>query len=301
MKSRIELNHDKQKEIEKEKRKEHQKKVVKVIIKIFFILFMMTFILCFYITKVATVKLIVQEEVVSSSTLPNSFHGLKVIQFSDVHYENRQLLKDVVESINLRKPDLVFFTGDLLKGELTIDERATLTSELKKIEATLGKYAVLGEADDENAISILTDCGFTILNDQYDLIYKDSIYPILLIGLNTNYETNHYEQAFGYYQIPEHNETIFSIALFHKPDKIDEILNYHSVDVALAGHSHGGEITIPKLVSLVNKEGAQNYNEAFYQINNTKFYISSGIGTSEFPCRFFARPSITFLRFMKIG
>lgn len=299
MKSRIELNQDKQHAIDQEQKKEKQKKRVKIILKIMLIIFIFIFLLCLYVTKIGTTSLLVNETMISASNLPSSFHGLKVIQFSDVHYENKVLLEQTVAAINKRKPDLVFFTGDLLKDDnLSSSDRQDLTEQLKKITTTIGKYAVLGETDNEEAISILIDCGFTILNNNYELIYKNSNQPLLLIGLNTN-DTINYEQAFAYYQQPEHNEDIYSIVLFHHPDTIDEILEHHAIDLALAGHSHGGEVNLFGLTSLAKKEGASKYDQAFYTIENTEFYISSGLGTSDYPYRFCARPSINFFRFMR--
>ena len=156
------------------KKKEKQKKRVKIILKIMLIIFIFIFLLCLYVTKIGTTSLLVNETMISASNLPSSFHGLKVIQFSDVHYENKVLLEQTVAAINKRKPDLVFFTGDLLKDDnLSSSDRQDLTEQLKKITTTIGKYAVLGETDNEEAISILIDCGFTILNNNYE---KEEVY-----------------------------------------------------------------------------------------------------------------------------
>ncbi len=299
MKSREELNQEKQDEIIKEQKKESQKKLVKRVVKLLLFLFVFVFALCFYVTFIGTVKIIVKEETVAVSSLPSSFDGLKIIQFSDLHYENQTLLEDTVRLINRRKPDLLFFTGDLVDKDLSTEERESLVTELKKLTATLGKYAVLGESDQEDAKSILIDCGFTILDDNYELIYSNSLSPILLIGLNTNQETINYSQAFQYYSMEGHDENIFSILLMHKPDYIDEALTYHTVNLAMAGHSHLGQVRLPFLPAFVKKDHASKYTEDYYDINNTKFYISSGLGTSDYPYRFMARPSITFLRLVK--
>ncbi len=295
--SRIELHQDKQEAIEKEAKQGKQKKLVKLLVKILLFLLVFIFGTCLYITKVGTISLMVNEQTIESDKLPPHFHGLKVIQFSDIHYENDQLLQKVVHAINLRKPDLVLFTGDLL-GEETLDteQRKVLVAQLKKITSTIGNYAVLGENDTEEAISILTDCHFTILDDSYDLIYNEGLSPLLLIGLNTNHDTLNLEQAFDYYQQSDHNEDIFTIAMFHKPLYIETILQQHSVDLALAGHSHHGQVRIPNVISFVDKDQVGRYQGGYYQLDTTQFYISSGIGTSKYPYRFNARPSINFFR-----
>lgn len=296
MNSRIELNKDKQKEIEKQQQQETIKKVVKRIVIAILIIFFIVFFACLYITKIATTSLIVNEEALYSSKLPTSFSSLKIIQFGDLHYENYDLLKSVVTNITKRNPDLIFFTGDLLKDDsISTSDRKNLVTELKKLTASLGKYAVLGETDNDEAKSILRDCGFEILEDTNTLIYNETNDPIMLVGLNTNNEVINYESAFANY-----NEALYTIVLFHKPDYLDEFITNYPVDLALAGHSHLGEIRIPHLINLAKKDMASKYTESYYKVNNTEFYITSGIGLSDYDVRINARPSINFFRLRKI-
>ena len=287
MNSRIELNKDKQKDIDREKQTE---KVIALII-----IFLLVFFTFFYITNIGTTSLIVNEEAIVNSKLPESFSGLKVIQFGDLHYSNYDLLKEVVNAITKRNPDLILFTGDLLGNEdLTPKNRKKLVKELKKLNSTLGKYAVLGESDNDDAISILVDCGFKVLDDSNELIYNESNEPIMLVGLNTNNDSINYDKAFTNY-----NDTTYTITIFHKPDYIDEFVEVYPVDLALAGHSHLGEIRIPYLLNLASKDHASKYINSYYKINNTEFYITSGIGTDTYDVRINARPSINFFRLRK--
>ena len=71
---------------------------------------------------------------------------------------------------------------------------------------------------------------------------------------------------------------------------------YPTTDLFLAGHSHNGQINIPYIGGLIKKEGSQKYINEFYQINESKLYISSGIGTNGNGFRLFCRPSINFFR-----
>ena len=116
----------------------------------------------------------------------------------------------------------------------------------------------------------------------------------MLIGLNTNNDVINYDKAFTNY-----NENIYTITIFHKPDYIDDFVEIYPVDLALAGHSHLGEIRIPYLLNLANKDYASKYINSFYEINNTKFYITSGLGTDTYDVRINARPSINFFRLRK--
>ena len=80
----------------------------------------------------------------------------------------------------------------------------------------------------------------------------------------------------------------------HEPDTVDDII--YQTDLFLAGHSHNGNIRIPFIkYSPFKVEGANKYDQDFYEKNNFKLYISSGLGTKE-GIRLFCRPSINFFR-----
>ena len=155
----------------------------------------------------------------------------------------------------------------------------------------------MGEEDSSEFNTIMNQSNFTILNNSYDLIYKDNNIPILLIGLNNSKKNEDIDSAYEYFNQPTHNSNIYTITLLHKSDTVDKILEkYPTTDLFLAGHSHNGQINIPYIGGLVKKEGSQQYINEFYQINNSRLYISSGIGTNGNGFRLFCRPSINFFR-----
>ena len=92
---------------------------------------------------------------------------------------------------------------------------------------------------------------------------------------------------------------MFTITLLHEPDSIDNILNTEHVDLALAGHSHNGQIRLPFIGALKTVNGAKKYKNEYYHIGNTDLYISGGIGTSDMKLRFFDRPSISIYRLVE--
>ena len=299
VKKRSELNKDKQLEIIKDEEKEQQVKVIKRIVLLIIIILVASFFFILYVTEIATTKMIVKEEKVESSKITKSFHGYKIVSFSDLHNARDEMVSETVKLINRSKPDLLLFTGDLLDGkELTTEEREKLIKELKKLSASSLKYAVLGENDTEETSLILKDVGFTILDNSYDLIYqKDD--AILLMGLNSDNEN--LDTLLGYYNSELKNDNIYFILMMHKPDSIDDVLTRHSVDLAFAGHSHLGEVRLPLIGSLTTRSGAKKYKNGYYDINNTKFYISSGVGINVYDFRLFDRPSINLIRLNSLG
>ncbi len=300
MDKRSELNKEKQLEIIKDEEKEHQIKIIKRIVLIIIIILVASFSFFLYVTKVGTVKMLVKEDRVESSKITTSFHGYKIVTFSDLHDSSIEMVKETVNLINRSKPDLLLFTGDLLNGE-SIDskKREELIKELKKLSSSSLKYAVLGENDTEQASIILKDVGFTILDNSYDLIYqKDD--AILLMGLNSDKEN--LDTLLAYYSSEGKNDNIYSILMTHKPDSLDDVLaRYNNIDLAFAGHSHLGEVRLPLLGSLLTREGAKKYKDDYYEINNTKFYITSGVGVNVYDFRFCDRPAINLIRLNQIN
>lgn len=295
MDKRSELNKEKQLEIIKDEEKEHQIKIIKRIVLVIVIMLVASFSFFLYVTKIGTVKMLVKEDRVESSKITTSFHGYKIVTFSDLHDASIEMVRETVKLINRSKPDLLLFTGDLLNGE-SIDskKREELIKELKKLSSSSLKYAVLGENDTEQASLILKDVGFTILDNSYDLIYqKDD--AILLMGLNSDNEN--LDTLLAYYSSEGKNDNIYSILMTHKPDSLDDVLaRYNNIDLAFAGHSHLGEVRLPLLGSLLTREGAKKYKDEYYEINNTKFYITSGVGVNVYDFRFCDRPAINLIR-----
>ena len=115
--TREKLNQKKQKEIFAEEVKEKRKKIFLITVKILLIITICVALFYCLNTYIFTGKLVVREYRVTSNKIPTEFDGLKIVQFSDLHYGTTVKLpevKKVVERINYLQPDIVVFTGDLV-------------------------------------------------------------------------------------------------------------------------------------------------------------------------------------------
>ena len=278
---------------------------MKRIIKWLFIIFLMLVATIVYARYVGTYGLVTKEYTIQDD-IPESFDGLKIVHFSDLHYNRAITLKKVkaiVEEINLINPDIVVFTGDLIDkdAEITNGEYTKLTSELRKINAKYGKYAVMGNhdyyKDKERIENIYNDSDFKYLDNSYDIIYSKKNEKIFIGGLNTvSYDMADIDKTTEY--LKEHND-MYKIILVHEPDISDEIVKTEPVDMILAGHSHNGQVRFPVIGAIYTPPGAKKYYDNYYNINGTKLYISSGIGVSTANYRLWNHPSINFYRINK--
>ncbi len=301
--TREQLNEEKQQEIFKEQNKENIKKIVKKVMKILLIILVIGTIFFSYTTYVSSVKIKVREYRITEKKIPTSFNGLKIIQLTDLHYGTTMFnenVKDIVKMTNDRNPDLIVFTGDLIDKnyKLTNKEQEEIIKELKKLSASLGKYAIIGDEDNEKTNTILNQANFTILKNESELIYQKNNEPILLVGLSSNSKNQNIEKAYSYFKQDVFNSNIYTITLLHEPDTVDDIIGSYNSDLFLAGHSNNGNIRLPFVkYSLFKVDGAKKYDQDYYNLGNSKLYISSGLGTTnQSNIRLFCRPSINFFR-----
>ena len=102
-----------------------------------------------YSRFIATRGLKVKEYKVVNNKITDSYHGLKIVHLTDIHYGStifEKQLNNIVDEVNKLNPDIVVMTGDLLDERLSYDKDIIIKC-LSKIEAKLGKYAISGNHD----------------------------------------------------------------------------------------------------------------------------------------------------------
>ena len=271
-------------------------------VKIVFLLIVVISSICLYSRYLGTKGLITKEYGIVDSKLPKNFYGLKIVQISDIHYKvttTKEDLENIVNEINLLKPDIVLLSGDLFDKDIKYTEKdyKDIKKLLKKIDYSIGKYAIKGE-DDLNIKSwdnILNDSDFININDNYDYIYSNGIEPILVVGISSNYKNNNINKTLKDIYNKTNTEYKYSILTIHEPDIIDDI-DYSKFNLIFTGHSHNGQIVLPFIGGIIKDKYSKNYIDNYYDLGNTKMYVSSGIGTSKYKFRLLNKPSINFYR-----
>lgn len=242
-------------------------------------------------------NLSIKEYKIENKDIPDSFDGLKIIHFSDVHYKSTvdiPYLKKIVKLINKQKPDLVIFTGDFLDKRFNYSNKEIeeAKNELNKIESTLGNFAVSGNHDminsPENFKNIFNE-NFTILENEEKLIYYKESTPISLMGFSDALE------AKVNYEILEKENNYFRFIILHEPDEYEKIKEY-DFDILFSGHSHNGQIRLPLIGTIYTPVGSKKYYQEYYKLDGREIFISNGIGTSGLDVRFLSSPSINLYR-----
>lgn len=253
----------------------------------------------FYANRIEPALLEINLLEIKHPLIPQSFDGIKIVQFSDTHlgfhYTVKQF-KTLVKKINQLQPDLIFFTGDLMDEPNKFAEINKILPILQELNAPLGKYCIFGNHDHGGYGSdiyrnLMELSNFTVLlNESRPIIQKDGSF-INLIGIDDRM-LGRPNLDLAQKQVPN---GVFKMLLSHAPDVADEAVNYQ-IHWQLSGHSHGGQVKIPFVGALVIPPFAQNYPEGLYSIGENdplSLYVNRGIGTTRLPFRFMAKPELT--------
>ena len=259
--------------------------------------------LIMYSRYVGTKGLIVKEYRIDDEKIPYNFSGVKIVHFSDLLYKSTVNLDDVknmVERINELKPDLVFFTGGLVsKGKsLSDEETQELSSVLKEIDYTIGKFAVKGDEDGDEFSIVMSDSGFEVLNNSGIFVYNKALTPIYVAGLSSSIsDAINVESAFELVDADANKDAYFKILLMHEGDSATSVLKSRDdVNLILAGNSLNGSVVLPFYGGIFESRGSETYKNPFYEVNGTLIYVSSGLGTKDVNYRFNNKPSFNFYR-----
>lgn len=269
-----------------------------LLLNIFIILVVLLIGVYLYARYVEHDKLIMKEYKIENKKIPQNFSGAKIVHVSDLYFGNTTNIKNVenlVENINKMNPDLILFTGNFYGNNIKRQEE--LIKSLSKLKSNLGKYAVKGKNDYfENYDSFIESIGFNILENNYELIYKDSLTPIFLCGLNSSLkEEISLDLCIDYFKENENND-YYKIYMIHESDNIKKISDAANPDLILTGNSLGGYIQIPFYGPLLKPKGSKKYINDYYKIGNTDAFVSTGIGTDKYTYRFLNKPSFNLYR-----
>jgi len=246
------------------------------------------------------------------TNLPKEFNGVKIAQISDIHVGSFYNKKAVMRGVQLlldQKPDVVFFTGDIVNDRaIEMDDYYDVFS---KISAPMGVYSVLGNHDYgdyhrwnseeekaenfENVKAIHKKLGWNLLLDEHIYLEKENE-KIAVIGIENWGKGFHQEGDMA--KAYKGCDAAFKILLSHDPSHWDEQVrkDYLDIDLTLSGHTHGAQLGIEthgfkwSPISLRYKNWAGLYKE-----DNQYLYVNRGFGFLAYPGRLGIWPEVTIL------
>ncbi len=235
--------------------------------------------------------------------LPKNLDGLKIGVLSDFHAGGCTSEGDIINAVNVvnaEKPDMIAVLGDYIDGanshsRKNVEKGAYVFDALKKLNAPLGIFAVLGNHDHWTDVKSvrkeLSGLSFVTLDNKG----VDLENGLAVVGVDDFWEgpANPVRAMEGI-----HPESII-IMLSHNPDVNMSLQADKSVRLVLSGHTHGGQIRIPIIHRAMWVPCSPKYRGPTGLIRETDFrwtFITKGVGTFLLPVRLACPPDIGILR-----
>jgi predicted MPP superfamily phosphohydrolase len=247
--------------------------------------------------------------------LPKAWNGLKIVQLSDIHtgsFYNKAAVERGIALVMKQKPDVIFFTGDLVNNVAT--EMNDYIDVFAKLSAPLGVYSTLGNHDYGDYVSwetpqaktdnlnqligIHKKMGWDILMNEHRILKKDGA-EIAILGIENWGAKGHFPK-YGKMHLayPGTEHVPVKLLLSHDPSHWDaEVLKkYKDIDVMFAGHTHGMQFGIEKgplkwsPVQWMYEQWA-----GLYEKQGQYLYVNRGFGFIGFPGRVGMAPEITVM------
>ena len=234
--------------------------------------------------------------------LPDGFEGLRIVQISDLHgHEYGQDSEALLALVAQQAPEFIVVTGDLIDQESHLAMVPALARGLAAIAPT---YYVTG--NHEWAVGgvprlkgILTECGVTVLSNQYVTLERNGD-SLVLAGVD---DPNGYadqktpEELYG--EIQREAGDLCTILLAHRNDRFDQYAAA-GYDLVISGHAHGGIVRLPFTDGLLgtDRKLLPTWTAGVYTLGDSTLFVSRGLGNNTVPIhgfRLFNRPDLAVL------
>lgn len=200
-----------------------------------------------------------------------------------------ELLSRTCALLEQVKPDLLLLGGDFVcLNARYID---ALAEQLETLSAPLGKYAVLGNHDlwvDYPYIEQRLEAAGVELLTNRNVRLSDPFDHIWICGLDDHW-----------YGRPAARAAVkgaegVRIVLVHQPSSLLDLAD-ERFELALCGHTHGGQVALPGGFPLVVPEGklSRKYARGVHEVApGSTLIVSRGVGCSTIPFRAFSPPEV---------
>ncbi len=220
--------------------------------------------------------------------------ALRVAFASDFHaggFTDNRLLERACEALAELRPDILLLGGDFVA--VRSGDIRRVAPMLQAIPAPLGKFAVLGNHDilagQRRIIAGLERAGVRMIANQHVTI-EAPFGDLAICGLD--------DSTLGLPRgdLALDQATQRRIVLMHSPEGLAAI-GARPFDLALCGHTHGGQIALPWGSPIVMPGGPLNrrYSRGQHDVGAScprTLLVSHGVGCSGFPVRLFAAPEV---------
>ncbi len=255
---------------------------------------------------------------VTLKNLPKAFDGMKIAQLSDIHsgsFFNKTAVQGGIEMLMKEKPDIAFFTGDLVNDKAV--EVKDYIPIFDKLKAPLGVHSTLGNHDYGDYVHWASPqlksrnlddlkkahalLGWNLMLDENRPIRVDGE-EIGLIGIQ-NWGAGNFAKYGNLDTAMKGTEDYpVKLLLSHDPShwRAQVLSKYPDIDIAFAGHTHGMQFGV-EIGGLKWSPVQYRYKEwaGLYEEDDQFLYVNRGFGYLGYPGRVGILPEITIMELVK--
>jgi len=255
----------------------------------------------FYASNVLTTRSIDLSQLAFSDPLK----GKKAVLLSDIHLsaEHTRRADALLADIAAIDPDIIFLVGDFVPWGATKADYSAVFDFLRHLDAPLGIFAVLGDADVQLGRASCTFCHSQDLRKPTRLNHvqfiRDNFVDIAVNGDTVRIAglDSWEEKLPEMVKLPRLLSRSPTILLSHASLVYKGVPENRDV-LVLAGDTHGGQVYLPGLVwKLWRRKPDPDHMYGLFNDGRKYLYVTSGIGTSGLPFRLGVPPEIAVFHF----
>lgn len=231
-----------------------------------------------------------------SYDLPPAFDGFRMAFASDFHYESRfkrSHLDHAVRALKSMHADVLLLGGDYIspKG----GDMDTLFAALGRVFTPYGTFAVLGNHEYNygynEVVAAMKKNGVRLMEHQSYKLMKDGQH-LIISGVRNPFDLTANGNSPSQ-QLPAED---FVVLLTHTPDYAEDV-DVSNANLVLAGHTHGGQISLFKKYAPVKHSAYGNRFLTGWKENSkgTPVIITNGLGTSRLDVRLFTPSEVVLV------
>ena len=216
---------------------------------------------------------------------------VRIVHVSDLHVEGKPRLEErLPDLVAAEKPDFIVFTGDALNSPAGLTRFRATMAALARIAPTFG---VRGNWDVWywNHLDLFGGTG-AVEVDRNPVRLVVAGTPVRIAGCNYDAAPDLDREIRGA------DPAELLLFLYHTPD-VAYLLAERRVDLALAGHTHGGQVALPWFGAIITfSKFGRRFARGLHEVDGMRLYVNRGLGMEGRNAprvRFCARPEITVL------
>lgn len=227
--------------------------------------------------------------------LPPGWDGARILHLTDLHrgpLVPAAYLAHALETARALPHEMLLLTGDYVS--VRAGYARDVAAMLRGWHPPLGAWATLGNHDHDAGASTVTaaleGAGVPVLDNAGTRVRRNGD-AIWLAGTDDP-ATNHHDLARAMAGAAEDE---FRLLLAHSPDAAWDFPE-DGVDLALCGHTHGGQICLPNGQAIIAAISlGVDYAQGVFRWRGATLFVNRGLGVVGIPLRAFCPPEIAHL------